>query len=429
MRFKVSTVGLSCITLLTACGGGGGGASGNKSQSVDFPYPGARYLASVSAPLSATASSGLAVTFSSNTPQTCTVVDGKLVPVAPGECSITASQAGDGNYASATSQQLFKILKHLQTITFESPGFQAITGTPPALVASSDSGLPVSFASTTPDVCTVSGTTLTLVSKGQCSITASQTGNNDYAPATPQTATFTVDDAPPPVLTFLSGYSSTSATKEGGSIGTWAGSNKDNWWCSDPNWCGSTVSTDGSSFTYHYLIQPTDPNHPNTDNWIGAYYGFEIVAPGVGSISSTGNTTTGLQVGKQTTLKFNLAENSEWFSIVDGNKNPLNGVKITLVLGHYNKKSDNNNCNVAVNTTFMPKSAASQSYALQLASFTGFSDTCELTGLDAATELHTYPIVKIKFEAANANTSVSRTPDPNPTYPTETTLTGSITLQ
>ena len=44
MRFTVSTAGLACITLLSACGGGSGG-SGSKSQSVDFPYPGGRYLA------------------------------------------------------------------------------------------------------------------------------------------------------------------------------------------------------------------------------------------------------------------------------------------------------------------------------------------------------------------------------------------------
>jgi hypothetical protein len=425
MRFQISAIGLACISMLSACGGGGGGASGNKLQSIDFPYPGARYLATEAAPLLATASSGLAVTFASNTPDTCTVSGGKLVPVKPGECSVTASQAGDGSYAPASSQQLFKVMKKVQAITFESPGFQAITAVPAPLAATSDSGLPVSFASVTPDVCTVSGTTLTLVSKGQCGITASQAGNDNYATALPVVVAFGVGDAPPPVLTFLSGYASTTATKEGSTISTFAGSNIDGWWCSDPNWCAATVSADGGSLSFHYLIQTKDPKHVNNDGWIGGYAGLEILAPGVSSISSTGNTTTGIQVGKQTTLKLRLAENTEWFSSAGKD------VKITLVLGHFAKKPSNNNnaCNVALNTTFTPKSAASQQYELQLASFTAFAENCDLTGLNTATELSTYPIVKVKIEAAQTNTTVLSPSAASPTYPTEITLTGPITFQ
>lgn len=84
MSLQLPALALSCAALLTACGGGGGGASGSRAQSVDFPYPGARYLAMAPAPLVATTSSGLPVTFASNTPANCTVTDGKLVPVAVG---------------------------------------------------------------------------------------------------------------------------------------------------------------------------------------------------------------------------------------------------------------------------------------------------------------------------------------------------------
>lgn len=429
MRSHVSMAGLACATLLSACGGGGsgdsGGATGSKFQSIDFGYPGARYLATAATPLAATTTSGLAITFTSNTPDICTVADGKLVPVKPGECSITASQAGDGTYAPATSQQLFKVLKKVQAITFESPGFQAFTVQPAPLVATANSGLPVTFASTTPEVCTTSGTTLTLVSKGQCGLTASQDGDTNFAPATPQTVAFAVGDAPPPVLTFLSGYASSSATLEGGSISTWAGSNIDGWWCSDANWCASTASADGSTYSFHYLIQTKDPNHVNNDGWIGGYAGLSIVAPGVGSISTTGNTTAGIQVDKQTTLKFNLGQNIEWFSTT------AKDVKVTLVLGHFaNKVSDNNKaCNISVNTVFTPKSAAVQKYELQLANFTAIGENCGLTGLNAATELATYPIVSLNYEAANTNTSVLSSTATSPTYPTEITLSGAVTVQ
>jgi len=60
------------------------------------------------------------------------------------------------------------------------------------LSATSSSGLPVSFSSTTTAVCTVSGTTATLVNPGTCTIQASQAGNANYAAATPVSQSFTV---------------------------------------------------------------------------------------------------------------------------------------------------------------------------------------------------------------------------------------------
>jgi hypothetical protein len=419
MRFQVSAVGLCCITLLNACGGGGA-ATGNKAQSVDFPYPGARSLLTPSAALVATASSGLPVTFSSNTPAICSIDGSMLVAVKAGECSVTATQAGDSTYMASSSQQLFKVLKHVQAINFTSPGFQSITGTPPALVATADSGLPVSFTSTTPDVCTTSGTTLTLVSKGTCSLTASQAGDDNYAAAS-ASAVFLVGDAAPPVLTVMSGFKSASQTNEGGNIVTWAGSNKDGWWCSDPNWCSSKLDADGS-FTYQYVIQPNDPKHPNTDTWMGAYFGMDINLAGV-NISSTGNTTTGLQVDKQSSLKLTVGENDEWF------KSDTNDVKVILVLGHYVKKADGGNCNIALYATFKPKATALTAYEVQLSDFVGFDNSCDLSGLKPAVELATYPIVLVKLGAAQANVSVQGTPDPNPSYPTALTVVGGITIQ
>lgn len=425
-----ATLVVACSALLSACGGDGG-SSGTTTQSIDFPYPGTRYLATAAAPLSATSTSGLAVTFTSNTPSTCTVSDGTLVAVSVGECSITATQEGNAEFASALpAQQLFKILPHAQAITFASPGFQAIDGTPPPLTATSDSGLAVSFASGTPDVCTVSGTTLTLVSRGQCSITALQAGDGNYVAATPVTVVFTVDDAPPPVLTFASGYQSTTSTLEGGGVGTFAGSNKDGWWCSDPNWCSSSISSDGSSFTFAYSIQPSDPNHPNADTWMGAYFGFQVLAPGLTGLSTTGDTTTGVQIVKQSTLRFKLAEDPVWFGTTSSNAHNAD-VKVTLVLGHFALKASNNNsaCNVALQAVITPTAASVQGYELQLGAFSAVSESCGLAGLTPATELATYPVVQMKFEAATANTSVSTTSPTDPSYPTAITLSGPITFQ
>lgn len=425
MRFQVTAVSLACVAMLSACGGGGGDGetAGNKAQSIDFPFPGARAVATPPTPLKATATSGLAVTFTSNTPAICTVSDGMLVPVKPGECSVTATQPGDSTYVSASAQQLFKVVKQTQTISFTSPGFQQIDATPAPLSATADSGLAVSFASTTPEVCAVSGTTLTLVSRGSCAITASQEGNDNYEVATPASIQFVVGDAPPPVLTFLSGYQSATLTNEGGGVGTFAGSNKDGWWCSDPNWCFRDLAADGS-IKFSYVIQPRDPAHPNTDTWIGGYAGFEIFAPGITGLSETGDTTAGLRIDKQTTVKFSVGQNAEWFSTAG---NPM---KISLVVGHFNKKENGTKpCNVALSTVLKPTSAAVTNYELQLADFNAVGESCDLPALVPATELASYPIVRIKIESTNANTSVLSTPEPNPSYRTEITLNGPITIQ
>jgi mono/diheme cytochrome c family protein len=66
---------------------------------------------------------------------------------------------------------------------------------PSALSATSSSGLGVTLASSTPGVCTVSGSALTLVSAGTCTITANQAGNTGYAAAAAIARTFTVSPA------------------------------------------------------------------------------------------------------------------------------------------------------------------------------------------------------------------------------------------
>jgi len=81
-----------------------------------------------------------------------------------------------------------------QTITFNAIPFQ-VQGKPLTLSASASSGLAVTFTSSTPTICTVSGNTATLMSAGTCTIVASQPGNAVYAAATPVSQSFTVQAA------------------------------------------------------------------------------------------------------------------------------------------------------------------------------------------------------------------------------------------
>ena len=118
--------------------------------------------------------------------------------VAVGSCSITASQAAGGNYAAATPvTNSFTITPASQTLTFTQPGDVVYGSGSVTLVATGESsGNAVSFASTTPSICTVSGTTVTLVGVGSCSITASQAAGGNYAAATSVTKSFTITADP-----------------------------------------------------------------------------------------------------------------------------------------------------------------------------------------------------------------------------------------
>ena len=101
------------------------------------------------------------------------------------------------------------------------------------------------------------------------------------------------------------------------------------------------------------------------------------------------------------------------------------------MLGHFAQNASNNNsaCNVALQAVLTPSAASLQSYELELDSFSAFSESCGLAGLDPATELQAYPIVQMKFDAATTNTSASTTTPTNPSYPTAITLGGAITFQ
>src|SRR5215813_9849445 len=143
----------------------------------------------LSASTDADPNENLVVSFRSDTPDLCTVADVTVTPTAPGFCVITATQGGDASYAPAPDVAR-AFLAHSgpksQTITFDPPQPAAV-GLPVGLSASTDAdpneNLVVSFRSNTPDVCTVSGATVTTITADVCTITASQGGNEHYAAA------------------------------------------------------------------------------------------------------------------------------------------------------------------------------------------------------------------------------------------------------
>jgi hypothetical protein len=72
------------------------------AQTINFPQPPQQtFVANGTFSVSATASSGLAVTFGTTSPTVCTVAGNTVTMHAAGSCVLTADQAGNGNYNAA----------------------------------------------------------------------------------------------------------------------------------------------------------------------------------------------------------------------------------------------------------------------------------------------------------------------------------------
>ncbi len=133
--------------------------------------------------------SGVGNTFLSPSSTTGTTLV-MFVPAAtaPGTYPITVT----GTSGILSNSKTFSLIVPApQTITFNAIASQP-AGSSFTLAATASSGLPVSFTSSTPAVCTVSGTTATLRSTGTCTIVASQSGNGANNPAAAVTQSFSV---------------------------------------------------------------------------------------------------------------------------------------------------------------------------------------------------------------------------------------------
>ncbi len=173
----------------------------NAAQYITFnPVPN-QAIGSGSVALSATASSGLAVTWTSVTPAVCNVSGNSTGFLNNGICSIKASQAGNASWlAAAPVTQSFSVGNESQTISFGALQNQSLGDAPFQVTATSSSGLPLSFSSNSPATCSVSGDMVngykvSLLAVGDCMVTATQAGNLIYGAAN-NTQSFYVLPAP-----------------------------------------------------------------------------------------------------------------------------------------------------------------------------------------------------------------------------------------
>ena len=199
------TSAASSITYTITASNGGGSTTTTFSiivaegtQTISFGAIADILISGTPPGLSATASSGLAVAFTSATTGVCTVSGTTVTLVAPGTCTINANQAGNGTYAASPQvQQSFGVSYRSQSISFDAlAGATLGVSSAPLIRGSASSGLGVTFSSTTPGVCTVSGTTISMLNPGTCTISASQAGNGTYSAAPNVTQSFAITAKP-----------------------------------------------------------------------------------------------------------------------------------------------------------------------------------------------------------------------------------------
>jgi DNA-binding beta-propeller fold protein YncE len=132
----------------------------------------------------------------------------------------TGTFAYVANTTSGTVSKIAVTRTEPQTITFTTVGRAVVPAPLSQLFGSktvevsgtASSGLTVGFTSDTTSVCTVSGTTVTFVSTGNCTINANQAGDADWDVATQVSRTFAILPSPPSGETGISINSGASYT-------------------------------------------------------------------------------------------------------------------------------------------------------------------------------------------------------------------------
>ena len=147
----------------------------------------------------ALASSGLSVTLSSLTPETCAISNGTVTSLAAGVCTVAADQIGNDNYNPASQvTSTIAVNKLDQTITSLScTPLIVVIDDPIVCTATASSGLPIVLTNFTPTTCSLSGSTsgstVTGITAGICVIAAGQPGNESYNIAPIAAVAVTID--------------------------------------------------------------------------------------------------------------------------------------------------------------------------------------------------------------------------------------------
>ena len=251
------------------------------NQAISFGALGDKTFGDADFSVSASASSGLAVSFSAS--GDCTVSGSTVHITGAGSCSVKASQGGDSNYNAAPDvTQSFTVHKANQAISFGALGDKTFGDADFSVSASASSGLAVSFSAS--GDCTVSGSTVHITGAGSCSVKASQGGDSNYNAAPDVTQSFTVHKAnqtisittPPPSTSVYGGSFTVAATGGGsGNPVTFSSSGA----CSNSGATFTMTSGTGSCTVYY--------NEAGNDNYKDAMEQTDIVTAEKASLTVT----------------------------------------------------------------------------------------------------------------------------------------------
>jgi hypothetical protein len=174
----------------------------SQTVSISSPAPSDARFEGADYAVSASASSGLPVSFSlaASSAGVCSLSGSTVSMTGVGTCTVRADQAGDGSYeAAAQAQQSFTVAKATQSVSFSSaaPSDARFGGADYAVSASASSGLPValSLAPASAGVCSLSGSTVSMTGVGTCTILADQAGDGSYEAAAQAQQSFAVAKA------------------------------------------------------------------------------------------------------------------------------------------------------------------------------------------------------------------------------------------
>jgi hypothetical protein len=164
------------------------------SQTITFvPTPPPTYVPGGGFVVSANASSGLPVAFSSTTPTVCTVAEGTVFMLNVGTCTIVASQVGNADYNPALPVTVsITIAKAQPAVTvFANPGTIHVGETSTLTTMSSGGTGAISYAVSGP--CTLIGANLLQGNDiGTCRVTALQAADGNYSAAQSSPVTINV---------------------------------------------------------------------------------------------------------------------------------------------------------------------------------------------------------------------------------------------
>ncbi len=167
-------------------------AKESQTISITSTAPSETYGSTTNYTPTATATSGLSVTFTidpSSTAGTCSITSGVVSFSNPGSCIIDANQSGNSDYSAATQvEQSVVVEQKSQTISFTSTApsetYGSTTNYTPTATATSGLSVVFSINIVSASICSISGGVVSFTSGGTCIIDANQSGNSDYSAAT-----------------------------------------------------------------------------------------------------------------------------------------------------------------------------------------------------------------------------------------------------